>query len=244
MSRVAVIIPAYLVEDRIQETLAGIPGWVDSILVVDDASPDGTRARALEFKSDRVEILAHETNQGVGAAILSGYLRALERGADVLVVMAGDNQMCPTDLPCLIEPIERGVADYVKGNRLVHPEWRRMPWIRRVGTSLLAWLTNRLSGLQIGDSQCGYTALSRRAALAVPLRELWPRYGYPGHLLLTLADAGLRVVETPVRPVYQGERSGLRLWHLIWIALLVTARGIILKVRRLSVTDAAVEGER
>lgn len=244
MSRVAIIIPAYLVEDRIQATLAGIPAWVDAIFVVDDKSPDQTLLRAREVSSERIEIIEHSTNRGVGAAIVSGYSRALSRGADVLVVMAGDNQMCPADLPDVIEPIVSGRADYVKGNRLVHKDFRQMPRIRRIGTSVLAWLTRKLSGLEIGDSQCGYTALSRRAALSIPLKELWPRYGYPGHLLLTLADARMRVAEVPVRPIYQGERSGLRPWHLLWIAMILIARATTLRTRRLSWNRKTVESRR
>lgn len=243
MGPVAVIIPCYCVEERIQQTLTGIPGWVELVVVVDDKSTDRTLEVARAAADSRTVILEHEVNRGVGAAIVSGYEYALSRGANVLVVMAGDNQMCPSDLPRLLEPIESGRADYVKGNRLVHPEWRRMPALRRLGTRFLAWLTNRLSGLAIGDSQCGYTALSRRAAERIPLAELWPRYGYPGHLLLTLAKAGLRVSEVPVRPVYQGERSGLRPWHVLWIAAIVCSRALTLKLRRLNGHNAAVEGQ-
>jgi len=108
----------------------------------------------------------------------------------------------------------------------------------------LSEITSRLSGLRIGDSQCGYTALSRKAAEQIPLSELWPRYGYPGHLLLTLAQAGLRVSEVPVRPIYQGERSGLRPWHVLYIAGVVCARALTLKLRRLGLQSAAAEGQR
>lgn len=244
MSRVAVIIPCYCVEDRIQQTLTGVPSSVELIVVVDDKSTDRTLEVAHKAADHRTIIVEHDENRGVGAAILSGYECALSRGADVLVVMAGDNQMCPSDLPRLLEPIERGQADYVKGNRLLHPEWQKMPVLRRLGTRFLAWLTSRLSGLRIGDSQCGYTALSRKAAEQIPLSELWPRYGYPGHLLLTLAQAGLRVSEVPVRPIYQGERSGLRPWHVLYIAGVVCARALTLKLRRLGLQSAAAEGQR
>lgn len=244
MSPVAVIIPCYCVEDRIQQTLTGIPASVELVVVVDDKSTDRTLEVARAAADHRTIIVEHDENRGVGAAILSGYECALRRGADVLVVMAGDNQMCPSDLPRLLEPIESGRADYVKGNRLVHPEWRKMPLLRRLGTRFLAWLTSRLSGLNIGDSQCGYTALSRRAAEKIPLSELWPRYGYPGHLLLTLAQAGLRVSEVPVCPVYRGERSGLRPWHVLYIAAIVCSRALTLKLRRLGWPSATAEGQR
>jgi glycosyltransferase involved in cell wall biosynthesis len=230
--KVAVVIPAYCVEGEIAATLRTLPPWVARVFVVDDASSDSTAKVVLGTADPRVSLLRHSENRGVGAAIVTGYEAALSEGAGVLVVMAGDNQMCPRDLERVIGPIVRGEADYVKGNRLQHPEWRKMPFLRRLGSSFLALWTNWLGGLAIGDSQCGYTALRSSTARAIPLDELWPRYGYPGHLLLTLHAFGARIAEVPVRPVYQGERSGLRPYHVAWIAALVLARAISLRLRR------------
>jgi hypothetical protein len=137
--------------------------------------------------------------------------------------MAGDGQMDPADLPTLLEPLASGKADYVKGNRFRHPERRRMPRLRRWAGKALAAATRSATGLTIDDSQCGYTAMSARAARSVPLDELWPRYGYPNDLLGMLAAEGLRVAEVPVRPVYAGEASGVRPWHA-FVVLYVIAR--------------------
>jgi glycosyltransferase involved in cell wall biosynthesis len=229
--KVAVVIPAYQVEREITATLEGIPAWVERILVVDDASTDSTSQRVQASVDPRVRLIRHPKNRGVGAAIVTGYEAALEADADILVVMAGDNQMCPTDLEAVIGPIRTRQADYVKGNRLVHPEWRKMPLLRRWGTAYLARWTGLLSGLRIGDSQCGYTAISSNLARRIPLLETWPRYGYPGHLLLTISFAGGKVAEVPVRPVYRGERSGLRPYHVLWISLLVLGRALELLLR-------------
>src|SRR5919199_2509015 len=93
--RVAVVVPAHDEERLVPETIRGIPEFVDAVIVVDDASADGTAAAARAVGDRRVEIVAHERNSGVGAAIVTGYRRALDTGADVACVMAGDNQMDP-----------------------------------------------------------------------------------------------------------------------------------------------------
>ena len=116
---VAVVVPAYNEERLIAATLAGVPDFVDRILVVDDASTDATGEQARAGGDPRVEVVRHERNGGVGAAILTGYRRALEERVDVTTVMAADNQMDPDDLRMLVEPVARGEVDYAKANRLI-----------------------------------------------------------------------------------------------------------------------------
>src|SRR5690242_13519869 len=104
---VAVVVPAFDEERLIGTTIAGIPELVDRIIVVDDASRDGTAAAAETSGDPRVEVIAHDKNKGVGAAILTGYQKALEHGVDVTCVMAGDNQMDPDDLEAIAAPVAR-----------------------------------------------------------------------------------------------------------------------------------------
>lgn len=222
-SSVAVIVPAYREARLIARMLERVPAYVDRVYVVDDASPDGTLEAASSVRDARIVTLRHAENRGVGAAIVSGYRRALADGHDVLAVMAGDDQMHPDDLEPLVRAVLAG-ADYAKGNRFVHPEARRMPLGRRWGGAFLSAVTRRTSGLAVSDSQCGFTALGRAAATSLPLGELWPRYGYPNDLLLLLGAHGLRVVDVPVRPVYADERSGLRPWHVLSILGVIARR--------------------
>jgi glycosyltransferase involved in cell wall biosynthesis len=232
--RIGVVIPARNERARVGGVISGLPSWVDAVVVIDDASTDGTASAARaagaawtarDAHSKRaVEVLSHERNRGVGAAIVTGYEHALGLGIDVIAVMAGDGQMDPADLTAVVDPIILGSADYVKGNRFLHPERRRMPFLRRTAGRGLAWATRAATGLRIDDSQCGYTALSERSARTLPLRELWPRYGYPNDLLGLLAAARHRVVEVPVRPIYAGEASGIRPWHAVVVLGLIVRR--------------------
>jgi glycosyltransferase involved in cell wall biosynthesis len=226
--RVAVVIPAFNEEAAVGAAIAAVPDFVDHVIVVDDASMDATAAIATDAGAGRggVEVITHAANRGVGAAIVTGYRRALELGCDVAAVMAGDGQMDPADLPSVIAPIAAGDADYVKGNRFLHPEvWRAMPAARIVGNLVLSAATRVTSGYRhVFDSQCGYTAISARAIASLDLDQLWARYGYPNDLLSRLHVAGMRVVDVPVRPVYgPAWKSGINLGTAIhpipWVLL-------------------------
>jgi glycosyltransferase involved in cell wall biosynthesis len=223
-ARIAVIVPAHDEARLIGRMLQRVPDFVDAVYVIDDASRDGTAEQARASEDRRVRVIEHERNRGVGAAIATGYRHALAAGMDVLVVMAGDDQMDPEDLPALLEPVLAERADYAKGNRFVHDEKRRMPLLRRLGGRALSAATRLATGLQVDDCQCGYTALAARAARALPLDELWPRFGYPNDLLGMLAARGFCVVDVVVRPVYADEASGLRPWHVATILGVIVRR--------------------
>ena len=215
---VAVVVPAYNEERLIGETLAGVPDFVDRIFVIDDASEDGTAARARETGDGRVEVFCREQNGGVGAAIVTGYRRALEEEIDVTAVMAADNQMDPDDLRTLVVPVARNEVDYAKANRLISGEaWRLIPRTRYLGNAVLSLLTKIASGYwHVADSQSGYAAITAEALAVLQLHRLYPRYGFPNHLLVELNNYDFRVRDVPMRPVYNvGEVSGIRLPKVI-----------------------------
>jgi glycosyltransferase involved in cell wall biosynthesis len=223
---VAVVVPAYREEELIGPTLGGIPGFVDRVYVVDDASPDGTAGRARSFGDPRVEVITHERNQGVGAAILTGYERSLADGSDVTAVMAGDNQMDPAELEQLVRPVARGEVDYAKANRLFTGEaWRVIPRHRYVGNAILSLLTKIASGYwHVADSQSGYTAISRTMLAQLDRDRIYRGYGFPNDMLVHLNVWSARVRDFPARPVYGvGERSDIRLRRVVprisWLLL-------------------------
>jgi glycosyltransferase involved in cell wall biosynthesis len=216
--RVAVVVPAFDEEQLVGETVRGIPEFVDRIFVVDDASRDGTLAQAEGVGDARVEILRHAQNAGVGAAIATGYRRALEEEIDVTCVMAADNQMDPAELRALAEPVARGEVDYAKANRLVSGEaWKVIPRTRYLGNAVLSLLTKIASGYwHVADSQAGYTALSLAAIRGLDLEGLYPGYGFPNDMLVHLNVQNARVRDVPSRPIYDvGERSGIRLRSVV-----------------------------
>ena len=216
--RVAVVVPAYDEEVLVVETLRGIPEFVDSVYVVDDASRDGTEERVRELGDDRVEVIRHEQNRGVGAAIVTGYRRALAEGIDVTCVMAADNQMDPEELRSLVEPVARGEVEYAKANRLVTGEaWKIIPRTRYLGNAVLSLLTKIASGYwHVADSQAGYTAISHAALGRLDLDRLYPRYGFPNDVLVHLNVQNARVRDVPSRPIYNvGEQSGIRLRSVV-----------------------------
>lgn len=227
--KVAVVVPAYREERILPRTLARIPAYVDVIIVVDDGSPDQTFevARQMARVDERVQVVRLGFNQGVGAAIGAGYERALREGAQVVAVMAADDQMDPADLPRVLEPVVMGRADYSKGDRLRHHEARRMPWVRRVGTGVLARATSIVAGRPgLRDTQCGYTAISAWALRELDLDALYPRYGYPNDLILRLVELGAEIEEPVVRPIYADEVSGLKIHKVIGPITGILLRGV------------------
>jgi glycosyltransferase involved in cell wall biosynthesis len=213
---VAVVVPAYDEEKLLPETLAGIPDFVDRIYVVDDASRDGTAERAAA--QPRVQLIRHEQNQGVGAAILTGYKQAIADRIDVTCVMAADNQMAPDDLESIARPVIDGEADYTKANRLVTGEaWQLIPHARYLGNAMLSLLTKIASGYwHVADSQSGFTAISLPTLERLDLDRVYPRYGFPNDMLVHLNVMEARVRDVPSRPVYNvGEQSGIRYSRVI-----------------------------
>jgi glycosyltransferase involved in cell wall biosynthesis len=237
---IAVVVPAYNEARHIARTLQSIPSFVDKIVVVDDGSRDDTAAEVLQRAEPRVTLLRHAANRGVGQALCTGYTHAFQDGADIVAVMAGDGQMHPDDLERLLAPLVEGVADYAKGDRLSHPDVvRRMPLTRLLGNHVLSLGTRVATGLSIRDSQCGYTALHRRAGERLPWSKLWRGYGYPNHLLGLLSQTGARVRDIVVRPVYADEESGIGWRHALLVIPFVL---VSVAVRRLLAAMRVPEG--
>lgn len=217
---IGVVVPAYNEEKLIEQTLSSIPDYVDTVIVVNDASVDNTASivKKIEERNDKVLLIEHKFNQGVGGAIVTGYKKALDLKMDLAAVMAGDAQMDPDDLVRIIEPVARGRADYTKGNRLFYGDaWNMIPHYRYLGNSFLSLMTKVASGYwHIADSQSGYTAISLTALERIDIDKIYKRYGMPNDLLIKLNQYDFRVKDVHIKPVYNvGEKSGIRLTKVI-----------------------------
>jgi len=213
---VCVVVPAHNEEKLLSRVIETMPEFVDHIVVVDDASPDRTSAVAqayVDVADSRVTLIRHEVNQGVGGAIVTGYKWARDEKFDIAVVMAGDAQMDPDDLPALLDPVAEDRVDYSKGNRLFTGDaWREIPRVRYLGNAGLSLLTKIASGYwHVADSQTGYTAINLRMLELIDWDTTHKRYGCPNDYLVRLNVFNAHVADVPIKPIYNvGEESGIR----------------------------------
>ncbi len=216
-NRIALVIPAHNEARLIVPTLDGVPGYVDTVYVIDDVSTDRTRelVRERAAREPRVRLLCHEKNRGPGGAIITGYKQALVDGCDIAVVVGGDNQMPLDQMPDFIDPLINGVTDYTKGNRFMRLRYAFanvpgvMPRTRLVGNAIISALTKIASGYyKIVDVVDGYTAINRDALQAIDWDRAWQGYGYPMDFLIRLNAYGFRVKDISRRAIYlPGERQ-------------------------------------
>jgi dolichol-phosphate mannosyltransferase len=210
---VAAIIPCFKVSAHVLELLSRIGPEVSAIYCVDDACPDGSGALIEAHNSDnRVFVLRHEKNEGVGGAMLTGYRQALADGHDILVKIDGDGQMDPGLVPQFLNPIEMGLADYTKGNRFFYIENAKgMPVARLLGNGALSFLTKLSSGYwNIFDPTNGYTAMHRSVGEIIVNRKIDKRYFFESDMLLNLYLVRAVVHDVPMAAVYGSEKSNLR----------------------------------
>ncbi|NLX99076.1 MAG: glycosyltransferase family 2 protein [Rhodopirellula sp.] len=211
--------PAYNEAGQIEAALEAIPSYVRTILVVDDASSDDTPrvVRRMAERDPRIVLVRHPENRGVGGAMVTGYRKAVELGADIVVKIDADGQMSPDDLPALLRPLIRGEADYAKGNRfrdfrtLAH-----MPPLRRAGNMVLSFLTKAAVGYwQCFDPCNGYVAIRGDVLRELPLESIPHSFFFETSMLaeLYLLRAVVRDVPMPAR--YGNERSHLSIRRVL-----------------------------
>lgn len=216
--RIAVVIPAYKVTAHVVDVVTSLGPDVDMIFVVDDACPEGSGKMVEAQVSDpRVRVVFHEQNQGVGGAVMTGYMAAVDAGADILVKMDGDGQMDAALIGSFVKPIVRGHADYAKGNRFYNLDnIHRMPAIRIFGNAVLSFMTKLSTGYwDLFDPTNGYTAIHRDAVLALPLHRISKRYFFETDLLFRLGTIRAKVVDVPMDAFYGDEVSNLKISKIL-----------------------------
>ena len=211
--KIAAVIPAYRVENEIADVVRGLPAYISHIIVVDDASPDSTSDVVADLvkRNRRIVLIRHEQNQGVGGAMVTGFRKALELGAQIIVKIDGDGQMNASHLPELIQPLIEGKADYAKGNRFRDfVALQKMPFIRRLGNMGLGFLAKAATGYwNVFDPNNGFVAIRSEALAQLPLERIDRSYYFETSMLANLYLIGAVVRDVPMPARYQGETSSL-----------------------------------
>jgi glycosyltransferase involved in cell wall biosynthesis len=171
---------------------------VDAVLVIDDGSRDGTADVAREAGAS---VISHEQNKGKGAAVKSALTYAAAHGFDALVLLDGDGQHDPDQIPQLLQPIQDGTADIVIGYR----ELNQMPRYRRVGRLVLDYTT--AAGKMTKDSQSGYRALNRTAIEALQANHLEANgFAIESEMIMVARNLPLKISEVPITCTYEVEK--------------------------------------
>lgn len=208
----SVVVPVYNERNtigRILARLSTMPLPLE-IIVVDDASTDGTRD-VLKFLESvpNLRVLYHRQNQGKGAAVRSGFAAA--RGT-VVIVQDADLEYDPADIPPLVKPLVQGQADVVYGSRFMNGSARGSSWIHQFGNRMLTWISNVATGLQLSDMETCYKAFRRDMLTDLCLQQ--SRFGFEPEITAKIARRGARVVELPVsyqaRDWEEGKKIGLK----------------------------------
>ena len=215
---ISVIIPAYKVEKHIKHVIEGIPDFVKTIIVVNDASPDSTGLILSEISDPRLVVLTHENNQGVGGAMKTGYNHAVSLGSQIMVKMDGDDQMDPNKLLELISPIINLESDFTKGNRFLHlSQIKNMPFVRRLGNLGLTFLVKVASGYwQIFDPTNGFTAMHRSVWTNIDKSRIANDYFFETSLLIAMRHIGAVIKDVYIPARYQDEESSLSIRRVLF----------------------------
>jgi dolichol-phosphate mannosyltransferase len=219
MPKIAVVIPCYRVKKHVLHVIASIGPSVDKIYLVDDCCPELTSKHIKELSKDsRITYIEHAINQGVGGAVISGYMAAVSDGMDIVVKIDGDGQMNPALIPDFVKPIIEGKADYTKGNRFFDLEHiNRMPKMRLLGNSILSFMNKISTGYwDIFDPTNGFTAIHSEIIKKIAFSRVSKRYFFESDMLFRLNILKAVVIDIPMDAFYGDEKSGLKISSVIW----------------------------
>lgn len=201
----AIIIPAYNEQDTIGDVISRIPREKIPgcrIIVVDDGSQDATRE--LSGKAGADEVISFTQNRGLGVAFQKGVDAAVSMGADYVVNIDADGQFSPQDIPRLLEPVLSGQADVSVCSRFRDKELEpSMPYVKKTGNKFFSWFISWITGMRLTDTQCGFRAYNREAALNLNIQS---KYTYTQEAIIELAEKGFRITEVPLN--VKGQRKG------------------------------------
>lgn len=207
--RVHVVLPAYNAARTLAATVGALPpGVVDDVLLVDDASADDTLAVAASLG---IRAIAHPTNRGYGGNQKTCYRDALDRGADVIVMLHPDDQYDPRLVPAMASLVALGRFDVVLGTRVLGRGARHggMPLWRFVGNKLLTVIENLLLERSLSEWHTGLRAFSRHALEAIPFERDSDDFVFDNEVLVQAVHLGLDIGEVSGPARYGAESSSI-----------------------------------
>jgi glycosyltransferase involved in cell wall biosynthesis len=230
--KIAVVIPCYKVSKQIRAVICSIPEFIDHIIVVDDACPEKSGDIAKELELNKVKIIFHKKNKGVGGAVISGFKKAIELNSDIVVKVDGDGQMDTSYIEKLIQPLITNSADYTKGNRFHDfKALRSMPKIRLVGNSFLSFAIKATSGYwNIMDPTNGFCAISSHALRSINFNTIENRYFFETDMLIHLNIMNKVVQDIPISAIYKNEKSNLSIQNITLTFPFKILKGLIKRI--------------
>jgi len=231
-NNIAVVIPAYKVRAHLKNVVSSLPEFINTIIVVDDACPENSYEVLENIINEKLIIIKHEINMGVGGALVSGYKKALELGNDIVIKIDGDGQMDSSYIEKLIEPILKNSADYTKGNRFYDfNALKQMPKMRLFGNSALSFLVKMSSGYwSIMDPTNGFTAINKKALHDLDLEVLSKRYFFESDMLINLNIEKAVVMDVAIPTRYGDEISSLSITKTLFTFPQKLLRGLCKRI--------------
>lgn len=212
---ITVVIPCYNVSRHIEDVINKLPATISWIIAVNDRSKDDTEKVLMQLQEEnkKIILISHETNQGVGGAMITGFRKSLELNSDITIKIDGDDQMDSSLIPQLIKPIIENKADYTKGNRFRDfKALRQMPIARRTGNLGLSFCIKAASGYwNIFDPNNGFIAIKNEMLKRISLNKIHQRYFFESSMLIELYHADAVIQEIPMKARYGDEVSHLSL---------------------------------
>ena len=207
--KIAVVIPSYKVKTHLKDVVLNLPEFVDFIIVIDDKCPQKSYEEVENL--EKIYIVHHKINQGVGGAVVSGYKKAIELNSDIVIKIDGDGQMDSNYILPLITPLLENKADYTKGNRFRDfKALKSMPKVRLFGNSVLSFLIKMASGYwSMMDPTNGFTAITKQTLIDLDLDKLSKRYFFESDMLINLNIENKVIKDISIPAKYGEEESSL-----------------------------------
>jgi glycosyltransferase involved in cell wall biosynthesis len=206
--RIAIVLPAYNAEKTLKATVHEIPDTVDTCILVDDHSTDGTADLARQLG---LQVFVHDRNYGYGRNQQTCYREALSAGADVVIMLHPDYQYTPLLVTAMASMVAYDVYDAVLGSRIIGGTALRggMPLYKYVFNRLLTAFENLFLGVKLSEYHTGYRAFSRKVLTELPLVENSDDFVFDNQMLAQCVHFGFRIGEVSCPTKYFAEASSI-----------------------------------